>query len=295
MATADFAFLLRHLTYQAKKMSALVAYASSDEEDNIQPEKPAKIAKIGEDTGDSKPDIDAEREALMSRTDKSSTNTCIARSVKEGLSAQQPPKRLHASISEPETDVQPLGPPQGPSAPARDIRDSPSDPPASPYTSERVRIRELTMPPFPNFDIPDAPPLPQMNSEEAAALAATTKKFERFLELKKQGVHFNERLQNSSSLRNPSLLPKLMEFAGITLEDSYASTISESVGGVPVKWAEECYVENLLKQNEKREKKRVAEREKLDFVPAQAKSAASSAAGTPSKGVSGRKSRFDRR
>ncbi|KAK5697594.1 hypothetical protein LTR17_023968, partial [Elasticomyces elasticus] len=209
-------------------MSALVAYASSDEEDDVQPEKPAKIAKIGEDTGDLRPDINAEREALMSRTDQFPTNTRVASAVKEGLLAQQPPKRLHASISEPETDVQPLGPPQGPSAPAQDIRDSPSDPPASPYTSERLRVRELTMPPFPNFDIPDAPPLPQMNSEEAAALAATTKKFERFLELKKQGVHFNERLQNSSSLRNPSLLPKLMEFAGITLEDSYASTISES-------------------------------------------------------------------
>ncbi|KAK4951902.1 hypothetical protein LTR10_009822 [Elasticomyces elasticus] len=248
-------------------MSALVAYASSDEEDDVQPEKPAK----------------------------SFTDAQVARIVKEGLSAQQPSKRSHASIAEPETHIQPLGPAQGPSAPAQDMSDTPSDPPASPYTSERLRVRELTMPPFPNFEIPDAPPLPQMNSEEAAALAATTKKFERFLELKKQGVHFNERLQNSSSLRNPSLLPKLMEFASISLEDSYASTISESEGGVPVKWAEECYVENLVKQNEKREKKRVAEREKVDFVPAQAKSRASSAAGTPASGATGRKSRFDKR
>ncbi|KAK5720031.1 hypothetical protein LTR15_007304 [Elasticomyces elasticus] len=248
-------------------MSALVAYASSDEEDDVQPEKPAK----------------------------SFTDAQVARIVKEGLSAQQPSKRSHASIAEPETHIQPLGPAQGPSALAQDMSDTPSDPPASPYTSERLRVRELTMPPFPNFEIPDAPPLPQMNSEEAAALAATTKKFERFLELKKQGVHFNERLQNSSSLRNPSLLPKLMEFASISLEDSYASTISESEGGVPVKWAEECYVENLVKQNEKREKKRVAEREKVDFVPAQAKSRASSAAGTPASGATGRKSRFDKR
>jgi hypothetical protein len=77
------------------------------------------------------------------------------------------------------------------------------------------------MPPVPNFDIPDAPSPPAQNSEEAATLAAVAKQFERFLELKKQGIHFNERLQNSTSLRNPSLLPKLMAFAEITEEDCY--------------------------------------------------------------------------
>lgn len=150
------------------------------------------------------------------------------------------------------------------------------------------------MPPYPDFDIPDAPPPPPTNSEEAAKLAATTKKFERFLELKKQGVHFNERLQNSSSLRNPSLLPKLMDFAGIRTEDSYATTLAEGEGGVPVKWAEECYVENLVKANERREKKRTAEgREKVEFVPS--KSAPSSRTGTPGGAGGTRRSKFDRR
>ncbi|KAK3069023.1 hypothetical protein LTR53_012959 [Teratosphaeriaceae sp. CCFEE 6253] len=156
------------------------------------------------------------------------------------------------------------------------------------YVSSRCR-------PSPNFDIPDAPSPPPANSEEAAVLAATTKKFERFLELKKQGVHFNERLQNSSSLRNPSLLPKLMDFAGVSLEDSYASTLSSSEGGVPVRWPEDCYVENLIKQTERSEKKRLAERGKVDFVPAATMSTTSSAAGTPSNGGRGRKSRFDKR
>ena len=125
-------------------------------------------------------------------------------------------------------------------------------------------------------------------------LAATTKKFERFLELKKQGVHFNERLQNSSSLRNPSLLPKLMEFAGLSQEDSYANTLPESAGGVPVKWAKDCYVESLMKQNERREKKRLTEREKVDFVPPASKTSMPGSAGTPANGRTGR-SRFDKR
>ncbi|EME39445.1 hypothetical protein DOTSEDRAFT_75200 [Dothistroma septosporum NZE10] len=146
------------------------------------------------------------------------------------------------------------------------------------------------MPTIPNFEIPDSPPPPSRNSEEAATLAATTKKFERFLELKQQGIHFNERLQNSSSLRNPSLLPKLMEFAGISAEDSHKSSLTEEVA-VAAKWPEECYVEGLTRQIERREKKRMAERDKVEFVPV-GKSAGSSKEGTPS---GERRSRFDRK
>ena len=129
------------------------------------------------------------------------------------------------------------------------------------------------MPPTPNFSIPDAPPPPAQNSEEAAHLAAVTKQFERFLELKRQKIHFNERLQNSSSLRNPGLLPKLMVFAGIEDEITgsccYASVLPEGLG-VPERWPEDCYVEGLVRGNERRERKRVAERERVDFVPARA-------------------------
>jgi hypothetical protein len=126
------------------------------------------------------------------------------------------------------------------------------------------------MPPIPNFSIPDAPTPPPQNSEEAAQLAAVSKQFERFLELKKQKIHFNERLQNSTSLRNPGLLPKLMAFAGIEdARDCYESSLPEELG-VPARWHEDLYVEGLVKGNERRERKRVAEREKVDFVPAKA-------------------------
>jgi hypothetical protein len=140
-------------------------------------------------------------------------------------------------------------------------------PPLSPYTFERQRLRELTMPPLPTFEIPVSPAPPPRNSEEAAALAGTTKKFERFLDLKKQGIHFNERLHNSTSLRNPSLLIKLMHFADISQEESYASSLGEGLA-VPVKWPAECYLENLLKYNDQTDKKRPRGREAPDFVPA---------------------------
>lgn len=145
------------------------------------------------------------------------------------------------------------------------------------------------MPTVPNFNIPDAPPPPSRNSEEDAALAMTTKKFERFLDMKKQGVHFNARLQSSVGLRNPSLLAKLMDFAEIGQEDSYASSLSAELD-VATTWPESCYVEGLMKHNERKEKKRLQERDKVDFVPAKnSKNASSSATETPN--AEGRRSK----
>ncbi|KAK4540292.1 hypothetical protein LTR36_009604 [Oleoguttula mirabilis] len=268
-------------------MSGLVAYASSDEDDDIAPERPAKIPKLNE-TG-----VKVANEAIGAQ----------AQLVRpDDLEPAEPPYVPVTNANQPGIDT--LGPAPGPSAvpllphSTAGSALTPSDPPLSPYTFERQRLRELTMPSIPNFDIPDSPSPPPTNSEEAAKLAVTTKKFERFLELKKQGVHFNERLQNSSSLRNPSLLPKLMDFAGISQEESYASALPEELR-VPVKWAEESNVESLVKQNERREKKRLAERDKVDFVPA-AKSGGSSVTTTPAAGggsvsKEGKRSRFDKR
>ena len=88
-----------------------------------------------------------------------------------------------------------------------------------------------------------------------------------------------------------------MDFAGISEEESYASTLSEEAGAVPTQWPEECYVENLVRENERTAKKRAAERDKVEFVPAVMKdrSGASSANGTPKGGSEHRKSRFDKR
>ena len=98
------------------------------------------------------------------------------------------------------------------------------------------------------------------------------KKFEHFLELKKQGVHFNEKLAKSSALKNPSLLQKLMVSAGLDEEDQYNSTLPVKIWnpkGFPP-WA---YKEELAKSQQEITKKREEEssrvqRESIDFVSA---------------------------
>ena len=136
--------------------------------------------------------------------------------------------------------------------------------PQSPYSANRVAVRNLTLPTIPNLDIPLSPPGSPPPGMDA--------KFEHFLKLKTQGVHFNEKLAKSSALKNPGLGQKLMEFAGIGEEDQYNTTLSEEIWnpkGFP-NWA---YKEQLAKSNQevmkkKEEEKLRVQRESIDFVPA---------------------------
>ncbi|KAF2717167.1 hypothetical protein K431DRAFT_315964 [Polychaeton citri CBS 116435] len=262
-------------------MSGLVSYTSSDEDEDIQPEKPAKIQKLAGDTHN-KPEAGAE---LGTRHVTDSTQLPQPDTTVQNLKADADGQTESAgqSIIGPA-----LGPAPGPFGPPLQ---SPTPPPVdqngrplSPFSFAQMRRRELTMPGVPNFSIPDSPPGPS-DPDGKTQLATTTKKFTRFLELKKQGVHFNERLQNSTSLRNPSLLPKLMEFAGIGPNEEHASTLAiggdlEGWGGVPSKWPREWYFENLVKENARREKKRARERTRPEFVSAKS-SAQSSGKATP--------------
>ncbi|KAI7155484.1 hypothetical protein KC349_g6953 [Hortaea werneckii] len=264
-------------------MSGLVGYGSSDEEDDeLQPEKPAKMARLDDDAG------------LQATNDAMGAQTAIAPQNE----VQEHPTAPYAPVEEPpapsQPDGPPLGPAPGPAAPPPPVAAAedethptvPSDPtpadpddpnaspPTSPYNTTRLHLRTLTMPTVPNFTIPDSPPPPPRNSEEAATLSSRTKKFERFLALKQNDIHFHHRLLNSSSLRNPAFLPNLMDFAGLGPEDVYSSALSEDVGGVPVKWRAECYVENLVEESRRWEKKAMAGNKgggRRDFVPARAK------------------------
>lgn len=146
----------------------------------------------------------------------------------------------------------------------------------SPYSANRTLLRDLTLPTYPNLDIPLSPPgSPPPGMDE---------KFTHFLELKKQGVHFNEKLANSSALKNPSLLRKLMDFAAIEDQDQYASTLPKNLWdttGFPP-WA---YKEELAKAQQEMLKRREEEkarkqREAVEFVSGAA-SATSSRGGTP--------------
>lgn len=144
----------------------------------------------------------------------------------------------------------------------------------SPYSANRSIIRDLTIPTKANFDIPSSPP--------GSSPAGMDKKFDHFLDLKRQGVHFNEKLAQSSALQNPSLLPKLMNFAGLEERDQYATTLPKDVwnpAGFPT-WA---YKEELAKSQQGISKKREysnsrLHRESIEFV-------SGTTSGVSSKGV----------
>jgi len=174
------------------------------------------------------------------------------------------------------------GPVLGPTMPTDEmpILDSPPDngnfAPQSPYSANRAIIRDLTLPPIPNYDIPPSPP--------GSPVASTNAKFKHFLELKKQGVHFNEKLSKSAALKNPSLMQKLMDFADIDEVAEFATTLPKELWD-PTGFPEAGYKENLAKSQKDILKMREEERAKgqrtsVDFVPATA-SGDSSRNGTP--------------
>ena len=167
------------------------------------------------------------------------------------------------------TDAAPLGPFVGPTmAPDPTLeeaeREGSQSPPLSPYSAQRAAIRKVTLPPIPDFNIPPSPP--------GSPSQATTAKFERFFELKRQGIHFNEKLERSSALRNPGLFQKLMGYAGISEEDQYCSTLPAEIA-VPTKFPDWASPEELAKAQQRatmrREEELVkAQRSSVEFVPA---------------------------
>jgi hypothetical protein len=165
------------------------------------------------------------------------------------------------------TQTQPLpGPSLGPTMPAQDAYegDNPSSNPQSPYSAAQLTIRNLTMPPIPNFEIPPSPP--------GSPPPESTKKFAHFLELKRTGVHFNSKLQDSSALRNPGLFQKLMDYAGIGEQGQYASALPADLA-TPVSFPAWAYADELNKTQQrvlkkKENEKSRSQREKLEFVAA---------------------------
>ncbi|KAM5471238.1 hypothetical protein MauCBS54593_003578 [Microsporum audouinii] len=131
--------------------------------------------------------------------------------------------------------------------------------------------RDMTLPPFPNLDIPPSPPgspNPEMNQ-----------KFEHFLALKKEGVHFNEKLAASSSLKNPNLLQSLMKHAGLDEGAQYSTSLPTELWDVSTfpSWA---YKYELLKSQQiirRKQEEKKSDRDAIEFVPG-------SGNGTPGSG-----------
>ena len=137
-------------------------------------------------------------------------------------------------------------------------------------------LRSLTLPSVPNLDIPPSPP--------GSPPTTMSQKVAQFLELKKKGTHFNEKLARSSAMKNPSLLGKLMTFAGLEPDEQYATTLPSELwdpSGFP-SWA---YKDELAKAQQEAQKEREEERAKsgrtaADFITASG-SEHSSRSGTP--------------
>ncbi|KAF1987821.1 hypothetical protein K402DRAFT_375308 [Aulographum hederae CBS 113979] len=169
----------------------------------------------------------------------------------------KPPSKPDAQNEEPPTSVA-EGPAQGPTMPSTHAQESTSDNPSqptsapgSPYTTSRAAIRNLTMPPIPNLSIPSSPP--------GSPNPTTSAKVAKFLSLKQQGVHFNSKLASSTRLSNPGLFNQLCQFAGLSQEQTYASSLPEDLA-VPTGWPKWAYVDELGKAQARISKERQEER-----------------------------------
>jgi hypothetical protein len=109
-------------------------------------------------------------------------------------------------------------------------------PPGSPYSANRALLRDLTLPTVTNMDIPPSPP--------GSPPPGTNKKFEQFLELKKKGVHFNSKIAQSSALKNPGLMDKLLNFVEIDQKDQYKTTLGTDLWD-PSAFPKAAYKEQL--------------------------------------------------
>ncbi|OTB07632.1 hypothetical protein M426DRAFT_241670 [Hypoxylon sp. CI-4A] len=152
--------------------------------------------------------------------------------------------------------------------------DGPGLPPGSPYTATRALLRDLTLAPVPNTEIPPSPP--------GSPPPATNAKFERFLELKKQGVHFNSKVAQNPSLRNPALMDKLMSFVELgSPADQYQTTLPTDIWD-PAAFPRWAYKEQLKQSQTEIEKARARSKgAPVEFVAA-ASSAGESQGAQPS-------------
>ncbi|KAK8019585.1 hypothetical protein PG990_004723 [Apiospora arundinis] len=210
-------------------MAGLVAYGSSDEEDEVEVE-------VTQPPTAPKP-LKSPPKATVEAKDAPDTTP------KAEPTAQAPPP-----LAEPSGVIGPM-PQQGDANPSfPPLEDAPIDdeeaglvlPPGSPYSASRALLRNLTLPRVPNMDIPPSPPgspPPKIN-----------KQFEQFLELKKNGVHFNSKIAQSSALKNPGLMDKLMNFVEIDHKGQYQTTLGPDLWD-PAAFPREAYKEGL-RQNQ---------------------------------------------
>ncbi|KAL9043576.1 MAG: hypothetical protein Q9214_003244, partial [Letrouitia sp. 1 TL-2023] len=193
-------------------MADLVAYGSSDEseaDDALAKDTPREQTEIVESST-----YDAQTQIRSHSTDNGTYQNLPKLNQSEGTSLVDNPLRNNTPSQnrsqQDDNGMQSTIGPQRPEYVSLQFANATSkaDPP---YSSKQALIRNLTLPPIPSLDIPPSPPgSPRPNIE---------RKFEHFIALKKQNVHFNNKLASSSALKNPMLLKKLMKSAGLEETD----------------------------------------------------------------------------
>ncbi|KAJ8107097.1 hypothetical protein OPT61_g9100 [Boeremia exigua] len=240
-----------------------VNYESSDEEEVL----PAIVAKVS---------LAQEITRTPIATNIELANAPVAAAPTPEVLPQPAPRQVTPPLSE-QTSRPAQGPTVLPPPPENDADDA--VPPGSPYTSGRALIQNLTLPTVPNFAIPPSPP--------GSPPQRATKKFVQFLELKKKGQHFNQRLESSSVLRDPGHSQKLMDFAGISEEARYASSLPDSLA-VPAVFPPWAYVEEL-RASQKRICKAKEQESQRTKMPREAIEFISGRSSTPSRSAGKRK------
>ncbi|PHH76510.1 hypothetical protein CDD82_3960 [Ophiocordyceps australis] len=157
-----------------------------------------------------------------------------------------------------------LPPPQADYAPLQDDNPDHLEEPQSPYSAERALIHDLTLPAYPDLDIPPSPP--------GSPPVGITKKFEQFLALKQKGVHLNAKLEESTVLRNPGVMDKLLDFVELEGAQQYETTLSLDLWN-PSGFPESARVNKLKKLHEGSKKSKARQRPpgnrtSISFVPA---------------------------
>ncbi|KAI0175544.1 HCNGP-like protein-domain-containing protein [Hypoxylon sp. FL1284] len=247
-------------------MAGLVAYESSDEEEEVAPQPESKPLKPSQDTP-----------VAVNREPSASTRP-------DALSQKEPEKAQQEAVIGPQMGPAPA-PAAGPSfAP---LEEAPMDdddeggagsssrsglPPGSPYTATRALLRDLTLPPEPDTAIPPSPP--------GSPPGATSAKFERFLELKKQGVHFNSKIAQNPAMGNPALADKLLAFVGLGAPaDQYRTTLSPDLWDPVAAFPRSAYREQLRQAQIEGDKARArAKGAPVDFVSGSATASTSASA-----------------
>ncbi|KAK6528848.1 hypothetical protein TWF694_004082 [Orbilia ellipsospora] len=151
--------------------------------------------------------------------------------------------------------------------PSEDAESEQADPLLSPYSQNRALLRSYTMPNLTSeLTIQDSP--------LASPPPGIAKQFASFLSLKQKNVHFNQKLSQTTALRNPNLLENLMQHVGMDLTGQYASNWNKEIWnpdpkflGAGIEKAKgETAVQALVRLQKEGFEERMLERKTVEFV-----------------------------